>query len=752
MRSIKALICVLVFAMFGIVTTTPLQAKSTDTLPFETVAQNNVRSGWYSDEPGIVIVATPDELAKIYGLVVPDDYQQLKAIDYDRSFVIAVFQGLGSPQDEAPEIQIEQVDKQDAMIQITASTHPVPLDISQPSKSPYQIIKIEKESGWGIEGTFSLQLDEMSIVTETHYIPNDYLPFETVIQSPPNGIDGNMSLWESAEAGTIIIATTDELSNLNSSIMTETMQTLQAVDYDKQFIIVLFQGVQGSLGYAIEIEEIRHRFGEIEIDALLTEPSEGEDNLTVQTSPYHVVKVDKKAWWSRELSFTILSGEQSILTQTHAIPNNDLVIETLRNDNGGELWWTEESPRLIVANTVRDADELKTLVDIESIDYSQYFVVALFHGQRSSGGYEINLAQLRREGNRLSIHNNVRSPFVGDQVPTVLTSPYHIVKIPRSGHEWDREMSVDALFNGTQVLTETYYLSSPSKMITLEKTEGGSGWSSPDPHLEIITALADLSNVESFVSTEALAVLQVLDYSKQYAAIVFQGQKTSTEYGIEIEQINRNGNQVTFQSVATTPDPGSPVGAAITSPYHLVEIDNVYEQGREIDFILSIDGEHILTQTHSIPDLFSLPSILQGNFYPLTDQLGYEIVLENVGEQTAENARLAVRAGYDGVDYDTDNWQCDTNQPSQECQQSLGDLAPGQVVTRTFSFYTLALPFIRSIQSCGIRVEFEEPVVTAMADNMAVHHLRGTGESVFSTVFPGQPCSELVIYLPVIVR
>jgi len=747
MKSIKTLLCLLIFVAFGGITALPMQAQQEDILPFEIVGENNVRSDWSSPEPGIAIVANPSELTRLYDVIVSNDYQQLRGIDYDRSFAVVLFHGIiWEPQDaQTPAINVEQVQMQGNRVQISATSTLIPLEGDPLAISPYQIIKINKENDWGIESTFALQLDAKEVVTKTHYIPNSDLSFETVELSSAQVLGEGQSLWESEEVGNVVVATSAELSLLQNLVTTETMQTLQAVDYEKQFVIGLFQGKQPTTGYAIEIEQIRHRLGNIEIDALLTEPTENVP-ATI-TSPYHIVKLDKMPWWNQEFTFTVSNSDQHLLTQTHILPNN--IIEFEWASSGEKYLENGSTPEMIVVNRVEDEQRLRALIEIEPTDYSEYFVIAQFF-QFNSGGYSISLNQVRYEENRLLLYHNVSSPFMGEQATADIHSPYQVIRIPRASREWDGEIDVGILINGAQVLAQRHTILPPSEMTTIESMDA-SGWRSSEPHMEIITSVDDISKVEDFISTEALTALQEIDYREKYAAIIFQGKKPTTEYEIKIERIRRAGDQVVLESVATTPLAGEAAGEEITSPYHLIQVDNLYERGHQIDFVLNINGQHIMTQTRSIPDMLSQPSTLQGNFYPLTDIPGYEIVLENQGQQTAENVRLLVQAEYGSVEY-ADDWLCDERQLSQECRQDLGQLAPGQIITRTFSFSALPLPLISAARSCAIRAEFEEPMVTAWADNMAVHQLSGTGESVFDTTVQGLPCPGRFAYLPLIMR
>ena len=404
---------------------------------------------------------------------------------------------------------------------------------------------------------------------------------------------------------------------------------------------------------------------------------------------------------------------------------------------------------LLIVNTIHDADMLKVLEDLAPVDYSEYFVMALFLGRQSSSDFSITIEQVTREEEHLLIYSNVITPSTGIVDPAI-SSPYHIVKVRRGDHEWNQDISIDVLFNGTKQLTQTHYLSAPSQMITLERVSGDYGWDPAKLHFELITRWNDIANVEDWISANAVTALQELDYAQQYAAVVFQGAKHSTGYSITVEKMSRRDDEITLQCGMTQAEWDHIRGAGFTSPYHLVQIDRIYEKDREINFVLEVNNGRTLTQTRFISDL--VPSTLNGIFYPLENGTGYEAMLENQGDQTAEEVTLSTYTAYGGVSFDIENWSCEEDIDKEHCQRNLGDLIPGQMITTTFSFHALALPFASSAQSCKVRVEFEEPTMTVAANGMAVHLLAGTGESVFDYVAPGITCRGGGVYLPLIMR
>jgi len=93
--------------------------------------------------------------------------------------------------------------------------------------------------------------------------------------------------------------------------------------------------------------------------------------------------------------------------------------------------------------TIRDKASLRALWQqhgkgasppqaMPEVDFSKEMVVAAFAGQKSTGGYQLNLTGLNRRGGQLSISFSLTQPGPDCIVTQALTQPYVIVKIAQS--------------------------------------------------------------------------------------------------------------------------------------------------------------------------------------------------------------------------------------------------------------------------------------------------------------------------------
>ena len=66
-----------------------------------------------------------------------------------------------------------------------------------------------------------------------------------------------------------------------------------------------------------------------------------------------------------------------------------------------------------------------------SVDFSRDMVVALFMGERPTGGYAIEVTRIERTDAGLSIRYRATRPDPADMHAQALTQPFHLIKLPR---------------------------------------------------------------------------------------------------------------------------------------------------------------------------------------------------------------------------------------------------------------------------------------------------------------------------------
>ena len=66
-----------------------------------------------------------------------------------------------------------------------------------------------------------------------------------------------------------------------------------------------------------------------------------------------------------------------------------------------------------------------------TIDFTKEMVVAVFLGERPTGGFRVQILDTRRDGNALIVRYSERRPGPDSIVTQALTSPFHIVRVQR---------------------------------------------------------------------------------------------------------------------------------------------------------------------------------------------------------------------------------------------------------------------------------------------------------------------------------
>lgn len=74
---------------------------------------------------------------------------------------------------------------------------------------------------------------------------------------------------------------------------------------------------------------------------------------------------------------------------------------------------------------------------LPEVDFTQQTVLAVFFGQKSTGGYSIRITSIKRTGSELLVTYHESEPEKGKLNSQVINSPAHIVKISQSKTKGD---------------------------------------------------------------------------------------------------------------------------------------------------------------------------------------------------------------------------------------------------------------------------------------------------------------------------
>jgi hypothetical protein len=138
-------------------------------LPFETIEKQAGSNIYEGPDPKLVVIANPGQAPEFDGRISHQAQAALEALDYERYFAIALFQGTKpttgySAQIESLRLSDKTITVQADLYDPTKETQPVV--VGQGFTSPYHLVKVPRE---GLQGTyeFVLEVDGEALQSET---------------------------------------------------------------------------------------------------------------------------------------------------------------------------------------------------------------------------------------------------------------------------------------------------------------------------------------------------------------------------------------------------------------------------------------------------------------------------------------------------------------------------------------------------------------------------------------------------------
>ncbi len=124
-------------------------------------------------------------------------------------------------------------------------------------------------------------------------------------------------------------------------------------------------------------------------------------------------------------------------------------------------------------------------------------------------------------------------------------------------------------------------------------------WEEREPKLLIMTSTQDIEEARPFVTDEALAALQKIDFTTEFAVLAFRGFQGSSHSGFKIEQIIRRGNEIALYAQPGSEGPET----VVRSPYHLIKANKEGNWDADFTFNLYFDqtGTAVASTTHYVP-------------------------------------------------------------------------------------------------------------------------------------------------------
>lgn len=120
------------------------------------------------------------------------------------------------------------------------------------------------------------------------------------------------------------------------------------------------------------------------------------------------------------------------------------------------LKYERKEPGLMIITSAEEANEaggwvtVDALEQLQEMDYETHFAIIAFLGRQPTGHEGIRIERIVRMNNNVSIFAQI-GRRLGDDV---VTSPYHLVKVTRTGH-WDTTITFNLIASGATVATKS---------------------------------------------------------------------------------------------------------------------------------------------------------------------------------------------------------------------------------------------------------------------------------------------------------
>jgi hypothetical protein len=121
----------------------------------------------------------------------------------------------------------------------------------------------------------------------------------------------------------LVIARAGEVDDLTRNVLAEDPPlaiSLQALDYDRVFAILVLHGYVGSSGYSVTVKEVAQQGDQVSVWADFARPAPGTLTMPAFTSPYHLVAVSKEGSWGKDIHFVLMVDGRPVAETVHFVP------------------------------------------------------------------------------------------------------------------------------------------------------------------------------------------------------------------------------------------------------------------------------------------------------------------------------------------------------------------------------------------------------------------------------------------------
>lgn len=232
----------------------------------------------------------------------------------------------------------------------------------------------------------------------------------------------------------LVLSNEASMAALQYQVRPEDQKRIVGVNLDSYWVAIIQQGSRNRTAASITVDDITLTEKNVVISAQFSESPTPEEDMSeaLPTSPYYVLRIKKPSSVNEsDFTFALRVGEQ-VISQTCAHQGQSLTwTKLLYNEGGGaSVRYEGESPRLLV---LTDADAIRenfpSLQSLNEIDFSTHFAVAVYQGRKSTTGFYLEVLDVTRQGNTVTVCAQFHEPCCGGGGAVI--SPFYVIEVQK---------------------------------------------------------------------------------------------------------------------------------------------------------------------------------------------------------------------------------------------------------------------------------------------------------------------------------
>jgi hypothetical protein len=251
------------------------------------------------------------------------------------------------------------------------------------------------------------------------------------------------------------------------------------------------------------------------------------------------------------------------------------------------------TPTILVGTAPSDVTEIGQLLDdpeaqsrLAQVDFQSKWVVAVFDGTRPSSGYTTTIDRVVQADGEVHLYLRQTEPDPEQMVAAVLTHPYHIIEIDRSAlsvdsstvwkiYDVDGQLLLQADAEPRQAQPGLGEPRQDSRSSRFQTVAAGESFTADIamPTVIVVTTAPEIDSLGQLLTdSDVQQQLAGVDWQAQWVVALFSGSVPSSGYGITVEKVEAEGDEVHLYAHLSEPNPDHMVAAVIAYPYHIITI------------------------------------------------------------------------------------------------------------------------------------------------------------------------------------